>query len=94
MVAALALLAGCGGGGGTSLMIDGARATQDLINAATSARDAAQAKVTELEATVADLNEQIAAAPTQEEVDALTAERDKYKMDLAAANAELQKNQR
>ena len=43
VITALAL-AGCGGGGGTSLMVEGQRATQDLINQLISDRNAAQSE--------------------------------------------------
>ena len=71
MIAALALLAGCGGGGGTSLMIGGDRATQDAINDliqnledAEGERDTAQGERDAANATLTTLMGALGAAST------------------------------
>ena len=74
LIAATALLAGCGGGGGgTSLMVGDQRATQDLIDALVGERDTAQ-------------GERDAA---QGERDTAQGERDAANMTLAAVRAAL-----
>ena len=58
-IAALALLAGCGGGGGTSLMVGGERATQDRINQLQSEHDRLQRELTAAMGTATTLRGQL-----------------------------------
>ena len=51
-IAVVALLAGCGGGGGTSLMVGGERATQDAIDALQAEADAAGGALTSVRTTL------------------------------------------
>ena len=51
-IAVVALLAGCGGGGGTSLMVGGERATQDAIDALQAEAEAAGGALTSVRTTL------------------------------------------
>ena len=69
LIAATALLAGCGGGGGTSLMVGGERATQALIDALQADRNAQANRADEAE-------RERDARPTQQDLTDAQGERD------------------
>ena len=82
LIAATALLAGCGGGGGTSLMVGGERATQALIDALQADRNAQANRADEAE-------RERDARPTQQDLTDAQGERNAAHMTLAAIRTEL-----
>ena len=83
-IAAVALLAGCGGGGGTSLMVGGERATQSAIDALETSLSTANDNVTRLTGELATANDNLDTASG--DVTRLTGELATANDNLTAAN--------